>query len=69
MMQDGMPGFGLLWMLLFAAIVVLPFWRICTKAGYSGWLSLLVVIPMVNMVFSTFSVFQSGHRCPILGAR
>ncbi len=46
MMQGEMPGFGPIWMLLFAAIVVVPFSRICTKAGYSGWLSLLVAIPM-----------------------
>ena len=58
MMQDGMPGFGLLWMLLFSAIVVLPFWRICTKAGYSGWLSLLVLIPMANVIFIYFLGFS-----------
>ncbi len=58
MMQDGMPGFGLLWMLLFSAIVVLPFWRICAKAGYSGWLSLLVVIPLANVVFFYFLGFS-----------
>lgn len=58
MMQDGMPGFGLLWMLLFSAIVVLPFWRICAKAGYSGWLSLLVVIPLANVIFFYFLGFS-----------
>ena len=58
MMQDGMSGFGPLWMLLISAIVVLPFFRICTKAGYSGWLSLLVLIPIVNMVFVYFLGFS-----------
>ena len=58
MMQDGMSGFGPFWMLLISAIVVLPFWRICTKAGYSGWLSLLVLIPIVNMVFVYFLGFS-----------
>ncbi len=58
MMQDGMPSFGLLWMLVFAAIVVRPFWRICTKAGYSGWLSLLVVIPLANVIFFYFLGFS-----------
>ncbi len=58
MMQDVMSGFAPLWMLLISAIVVLPFFRICTKAGYSGWLSLLVLIPIVNMVFVYFLGFS-----------
>ncbi len=58
MMQDGMPGFMPVVMLLFLAIVVVPFWRICTKAGYLGWLSLLVLIPIVNMVFVYFLGFS-----------
>ena len=67
MMRDGMTGFGLLWMLLLSAIVVLPFWRICTKAGYSGWLSLLVVIPVANLILFYFLGFSewpslSGDR-------
>ena len=58
MMQDGMPGFGLLWALLFSAIVVVPFWRICTKAGYSGWLSFLAVIPVANVFLVYFLGFS-----------
>ena len=58
MMQDEMSGFGLLWMLLFLVFVLLPFWRICTKAGYSGWLSLLVLIPLANVIFLYFLGFS-----------
>jgi uncharacterized membrane protein YhaH (DUF805 family) len=58
MMQDGMSGFGPLWILLISAIVVLPVWRICTKAGYSGWLSLLVLIPVANLIFVYFLGFS-----------
>ncbi len=58
MMQDEMSGFGLLWMLFFLVLVLLPFWRICTKAGYSGWLSLLVLIPLANLIFLYFLGFS-----------
>lgn len=58
MMQNEMSGFMQLWMLLVLAIVVVPFWRICRKAGYSGWLSLLVVIPLVNVIFFYFLGFS-----------
>ena len=60
MMQDGMSGFEILWALPFAAMIVLPFWRICTKAGYSGWLSLLVVIPVANVILFYFLGFSEG---------
>jgi len=32
------------------AIVIIPFWFICKKAGFSPWLSLLNVIPLGNLV-------------------
>lgn len=51
MYANHMWGFGSLWMLLVGVIVVVPFWKICTKAGFPGVLSLLVLIPLVNVVF------------------
>ncbi len=70
MMQDEMSGFMQLGMLLVLAVIVVPFWRICTKAGYSGWLSLLVVIPIVNVVFFYYLGFSEwpslrGNRSTI----
>lgn len=50
-------GFGLSW-LLAAAIVILPFWRICTRVGYSPWLSLLILVPLVNVGFVYFLAFS-----------
>ncbi len=59
MMHEGMGGGHLLWMLIMMAIVVVPFWRICVKAGYSGWLSLLVLVPLANLIFLYFLAFSS----------
>ena len=44
--------FGVHWltMLLGAVVIVLPFWKIFAKAGFSGWLGLLMIIPMVNLI-------------------
>ena len=58
MMHNGVFGFGLFWMLLGSAFVVLPVWQICVKAGYSGWLSLLALIPVANIVFLYFLGFS-----------
>lgn len=57
-------GMGLLWMILMGVVVVIPFWRICAKAGYPGALSLLVLIPLVNLAFFYFLAFAQWpiHR-------
>jgi hypothetical protein len=42
---------GLLVLLACAVMAPLPgCWRICQRAGWPGWLSLLIVIPVVNAV-------------------
>jgi hypothetical protein len=59
-----LPG-GTEWILilLFAAIVVLPFWKICSKAGFPPWISLAVLIPMAKVVFVYWIAFV---RWPII---
>lgn len=37
-------------MLLWIAVILPPFWKIFSRAGFSGWLSLLIFIPLVNLV-------------------
>jgi hypothetical protein len=62
--HSGMPmsGFGPLMFLLMAALVVVPFWRISTRAGYAGWFSLLVLVPVVNLVTLYFLAFADWPR-------
>jgi hypothetical protein len=36
--------------LLVVAVPVFCFWKIYRKAGFSGWLSLLMLIPLVNLI-------------------
>ena len=50
-------GFGLSWIVV-AIIAVVPFWRICTRVGYSPWMSLLILIPLVNIVFFYYLAFS-----------
>ena len=54
MYGHGFGGFG---MLLVAILVVVPMWRICAKAGYSGWLGLLVLVPFANLILLWFLGF------------
>jgi uncharacterized membrane protein YhaH (DUF805 family) len=53
-------GFFLLWMLFAAAILVFSIyctWRIAEKSGYPGAYSLLMLIPVVNIIVQLYWVF------------
>ncbi len=54
-----MGPFGLIMWLVFVVFIILPFWFIFSKAGYSKWLSLLMVIPVVNFVMLYFLAFST----------
>ena len=38
-------------------LVVLPFWKICTKAGLPGPLSLLMLVPIANIILPFYVAF------------
>jgi len=40
----------ILTVVLFLILVIIPLWAIFRKAGFSGALSLLMVIPVVNII-------------------
>jgi hypothetical protein len=60
-MMDGMPmwPFGPLMMLVFAALIILPFWFIFAKAGFPAWLSVLMVVPVVNLIMLYILAFSA----------
>jgi len=43
-------GFGCILLVGLVVLVFFPLWRICTKAGYPGVMSLLFFVPLVNAV-------------------
>ena len=63
-MMSGTPmwPFGPLMMLVFAALIIVPFWFIFTKAGYSQWWGLLMAVPIVNLVMLYFLAFSDWPR-------
>ena len=50
-------GFGIFWLVM-AAIAIVPFWRLCQRVGYSPWLSLLIVVPLLNIGFVYYLAFS-----------
>ena len=61
----GMPGpLEIVVMLVCAAIIIIPFWKIFSKAGYNGALAILMVIPIVATVLLFYLAFS---KWPIEG--
>ncbi len=42
--QIGLPG----WILI-AAVIVIPFWKIFPRIGFSKWISIFMAVPIVNI--------------------
>ena len=61
-MAFGLPGAAewLVIMLIFPITMILPaivFWRICSKAGFSGALGLLMLVPIANIILPLYIAF------------
>ena len=50
-------GWGSSWLII-AVVAIIPFWQICKRVGYSPWLSLLIVLPLVNLIFMYYLAFS-----------
>jgi hypothetical protein len=61
----GMPGVAELGLIVIvlslsaigALLTVIPFWKICSKAGFPGALSLLMLVPIANIVLPFYVAF------------
>lgn len=54
--HHGFFGFHAFWF-IGTIIAIIPFWRICDRAGLSPWLSLLLFIPLINIIFVYYVAF------------
>ena len=68
-------GLGSLLLLLFlivymllALVLIVPTWRICARAGFSGALSLFLLVPLIGpfivMAVLAFSTWPNGEASP-----
>ncbi|RBI75302.1 hypothetical protein DQW77_06300 [Roseovarius sp. TE539] len=53
-----MGGFGMLWFLIIAALVVIPFWRLLPKFGIPNWVSLAAIIPLGAIILLWVMAFK-----------
>ncbi len=50
--------FNLLWVVLLAAFIAVPFAKISEKSGHNAFLGLLILVPVVNLVFLYYLAFS-----------
>jgi hypothetical protein len=48
---------GLIFVLVFIAVAVVPYWKILEKAGFSPALSLLMIVPLANIILLYYVAF------------
>ena len=61
---------GLLALLIGAVAAPVPgCWRICRRAGYSGWFSLVIFIPIINAVAIYWLAYHRPGGSPTLASR
>jgi hypothetical protein len=60
---------GVVFLFVLLVIVIIPYWQIFKKAGFAPALSLLMMIPLVNLIMLyvlAFSDWKVGPRVPPL---
>jgi hypothetical protein len=53
-----------IFILIYLAIVIVPVWFICKKAGFSPWLSLLCAVPLGNLILLYVLAFSDWKVVP-----
>jgi hypothetical protein len=51
--------------LVFVAITIVPLWQICKKAGFSPWLSLLILVPFGALILLYVLAFARWKVAPL----
>lgn len=67
MMRRMLPAFFAFFIIFFVVcltIVVVPFWFICKKAGFSPWLSLVNIVPLGNLILIYVLAFAEWKVVP-----
>jgi hypothetical protein len=51
--------------LICVAVIIIPFWFICKKAGFSPWLALLNLVPLGNLILLYVLAFAEWKVAPV----
>jgi hypothetical protein len=51
--------------LVFIVVMLIPYWMIWKKAGFSPWLSILMIVPLVNFIMLYVLAFIDWKVVPV----
>lgn len=54
----GLPGGGILWVFVYAALVVVPFWRLLPRFAIPSWVALVAIVPIGAVVLLWVIAFK-----------
>lgn len=64
-MLSAMIGLMVIPLCIMAILFLIPYWFIWKKAGFSPWLSLLMFIPLLNLIMLYVLAFTDWKVVPI----
>jgi hypothetical protein len=64
-MLTAMMAIFLIPCLILIVILMIPYWFIWKKAGFAPWLSLLMLIPMLNLIMLYVLAFSDWKVVPL----
>jgi len=62
MENQGEGAFALLMVALYVAAIIVPVAKVLRRVGFSGWWSILALVPLVNFVALWFFAFMKWPR-------
>ncbi|WP_461306195.1 DUF805 domain-containing protein [Albidovulum sp.] len=63
-MMGNMGGGASLMLIVYAVLIVVPFFQLWKRTGHSGWIALLMVIPVINLVMLYVLAFKDWPALP-----
>lgn len=55
-------GTGLIWMIILALLVVVPFWKILPRHGLKSWYAVFAIIPVGAIILLWIIAFKDGNN-------
>ena len=53
-----MSGGGLIALIIYGAVIVVPFFQLWKRTGHNGWIALLMLVPLVNLIMIYVLAFK-----------
>ena len=63
-LSSGLLLFVFVFALVMVVVTIVPYWKIFSKAGFSGWMSLLMLVPLLNLVVLYLVAFSNWNVQP-----